>query len=183
MVVPGMTKGGQVCEKPADSISIYPTVCELLGVTPPEGQLTGASMVPLLKNPQANWKHNAVIENFPGSFSVRSEGWRYTRYAAGGEELYDHSVDHNEYTNCLHPSNNPLEKHFAIRDQLKKYLVDNDIPIGNVAPRIYSSKNVKFLEECLEKYPDADTDRDEVLSKDEWAKYKKANNIRMKKQK
>jgi len=31
--------------------------------------------------------------------AVRSECWRYIRYADGTEELYDHSKDPNEWTN------------------------------------------------------------------------------------
>jgi hypothetical protein len=30
---------------------------------------------------------------------VRSEDWRYIRYADGSEELYDHRTDPNEWTN------------------------------------------------------------------------------------
>ena len=31
--------------------------------------------------------------------AVRSAGWRYIRYADGGEELYDHAADPLEHTN------------------------------------------------------------------------------------
>jgi hypothetical protein len=38
----------------------------------------------------------------PGNHSVRSERWRYIRYADGGEELYDHRDDFHEWTNRAH---------------------------------------------------------------------------------
>jgi hypothetical protein len=31
--------------------------------------------------------------------SIRTERWRYIRYADGGEELYDHDADPYEWTN------------------------------------------------------------------------------------
>ena len=31
--------------------------------------------------------------------AIRTERWRYIRYADGGEELYDHEVDVYEWTN------------------------------------------------------------------------------------
>jgi hypothetical protein len=34
-----------------------------------------------------------------GNHSIRSAGWRYTRYVDGGEELYDHNVDTYEWHN------------------------------------------------------------------------------------
>ena len=31
--------------------------------------------------------------------AIQTERWRYIRYSDGGEELYDHSKDPNEWTN------------------------------------------------------------------------------------
>jgi hypothetical protein len=35
----------------------------------------------------------------PGNHSVRTDRWRYIRYADGTQELYDHDADPNEWTN------------------------------------------------------------------------------------
>ena len=34
-----------------------------------------------------------------GNHALRTDRWRYIRYADGSEELYDHSSDPDEYTN------------------------------------------------------------------------------------
>ena len=34
-----------------------------------------------------------------GNHAVRDERWKYIRYRGGGEELYDHRHDPNEWTN------------------------------------------------------------------------------------
>ena len=48
---------------------------------------------------------------------VRSEGWRYIRYANGDEELYDTSQDPLEYTNLAEQ-----EKYAEQKAQLAKWL-------------------------------------------------------------
>jgi arylsulfatase A-like enzyme len=89
---------GSSCHQPVSLIDMYPTIADICGITPPEG-LDGVSLVPLLKNPtQATGR--AVVTTFdPGNVSVRTDRFRYIRYADGSEELYDHKVDPHEWTN------------------------------------------------------------------------------------
>ncbi|HSG70993.1 MAG TPA: sulfatase, partial [Planctomycetaceae bacterium] len=54
IVAPGVTSPNSTCERTVDFMNIYPTLCELCGLDVPEG-VEGHSMVPLLKNPAANW--------------------------------------------------------------------------------------------------------------------------------
>ena len=56
--------------------------------------------------------------------SVRSEHWRYTRYADGGEEFYDERNDPYEWTNLVRAAKANL---LPIRD-LKKFLPKQNIP-------------------------------------------------------
>ena len=42
---------------------------------------------------------NANTRNYHDNHGVRSENWRYIRYADGSEELYDHDTDPNEWKN------------------------------------------------------------------------------------
>ncbi len=45
-------------------------------------------------------KRSPVISSYgEGNTSIRTERWRYIRYEDGSEELYDHKVDPNEWTN------------------------------------------------------------------------------------
>ncbi|HYF33799.1 MAG TPA: sulfatase/phosphatase domain-containing protein, partial [Prosthecobacter sp.] len=98
IVAPGVTKAGGNCKAPVDYLNIYPTLCELTGLAPPE-HVKGASLVPLLKDPAAAWDGVAVCTHGRGNHGVRDARWRYIRYADGSEELYDHSKDGNEWTN------------------------------------------------------------------------------------
>jgi arylsulfatase A-like enzyme len=52
-----------------------------------------------LGNPAASWSQPAVTTYERGNHAVRTEGWRYIRYADGGEELYDEAKDPYEWTN------------------------------------------------------------------------------------
>ena len=36
-----------------------------------------------------------------GNTAIRTKNWRYIRYAKGGEELYDHRSDPNEWNNLI----------------------------------------------------------------------------------
>jgi arylsulfatase A-like enzyme len=97
-VVPGITKAESVCARTVDFMSIYPTVCDLCGVSIPK-HVEGKSIRPLLENPKAEWKTPALTTHGYQNHAVRSEGWRYIRYADGGEELYDETRDPYEWRN------------------------------------------------------------------------------------
>lgn len=88
----------QRCSMPVELLSIYPTLVELCGLPMPAG-LEGVSLRPLLEDPAAIWDHPAITTYFPGNHAVRSEHFRYIRYADGSEELYDHRQDPREWKN------------------------------------------------------------------------------------
>lgn len=96
-VVPGLTKADVRCDRTVDFMSIYPTLTDLCGIPTPD-HVQGRSLRPLLADPQAAWQP-AVTTFRQNNHSVRSEDWRYTRYADGGEELYDETKDPYEWTN------------------------------------------------------------------------------------
>ncbi|MES2595002.1 MAG: sulfatase [Verrucomicrobiota bacterium] len=98
ITAPGITKPGTTCTAPVDYTHVYPTLCELTGLSLPE-HVKGPSLVPLLKDPKAAWDHVAVCSHGKGNHSARDSQWRYIRYADGSEELYDHSKDPYEWTN------------------------------------------------------------------------------------
>jgi arylsulfatase A-like enzyme len=89
---------GSRCDQAVGLIDLYPTLTELCGITP-TGGLHGHSLVPLLRNPQRATDRAVVTLFDPGNASVRTERWRYVRYADGNEELYDHRKDPNEWDN------------------------------------------------------------------------------------
>lgn len=101
--VPGAKSAGKRCHRTVELIDIYPSLAELTGLTPP-GNIQGYSLLPLLQNPEAEWKHPAFTQvqrgNTPGH-SVRTEEWRYTEWGFGklGEELYNEEADPQELQN------------------------------------------------------------------------------------
>jgi arylsulfatase A-like enzyme len=97
-VVPGETPSGGRCQRTVDFMSIYPTICDLAGIDTPK-HVEGTSIRSLLKNPSAEWTTPALTTHGYRNHAVRSEGYRFIRYADGGEELYDESRDPYEWQN------------------------------------------------------------------------------------
>ena len=97
-VAPGVTKPGTRCHRPVSLLDLYPTLNELCGL-PPRSGLEGRSLMPLLRDPSLEWDAPVLTTYFRDNHSLRNERWRYTRYADGGEELYDHRADPMEWTN------------------------------------------------------------------------------------
>jgi len=98
VVAPGVTAAGTTCDRPVNLLDVYPTLVELCGLDDRE-ELEGHSLVPLLRVPKANWGHASVTTYRQGNHAVRTERWRYIRYATGDEELYDHACDPREWDN------------------------------------------------------------------------------------
>jgi len=94
---PGVSRGGR-CTRPVELLDIYPTLLELCGIASRD-DLEGISLGPLLRNASAARERPAVTSHNPGNHSVRSERWRYIRYADASEELYDHDSDPHEWSN------------------------------------------------------------------------------------
>ncbi len=89
---------GSTCTQPVELLDLYPTLVALCGL-PVRNGLDGHSLVPQLAEPSAPRPWPAITTHNRGNHTVRSQRWRYIRYADGTEELYDHRVDPNEWTN------------------------------------------------------------------------------------
>lgn len=94
---PGVAKTAR-CTRPAELLDIYPSLIELCGLPPRDG-LEGHSLLPQLRDANAPRPWPAITTHNLGNHGVRSEKWRYIRYADGSEELYDLQKDPNEWTN------------------------------------------------------------------------------------
>jgi arylsulfatase A-like enzyme len=112
----------QRCNKPVSLLDLYPTLVEMCGL-PPVKTLEGASLLPLLKNPSAAWDHVALTTMDYKSHTVRTERWRYIRYADGAEELYDHASDPQEWKNLAGDA-----KHEAVKADLLRHLPTHNAP-------------------------------------------------------
>jgi arylsulfatase A-like enzyme len=120
--VPGMTKPNSVSPRTVDFMSIYPTLCELCGLDVPS-HVEGVSIKPLLADPQAAWDRPALTTHGYQNHAVRSEKWRYIRYADGGEELYDELQDPQEWTNLARKP-----EYAATKSELAHWLPTKNVP-------------------------------------------------------
>ena len=116
VVAPGTTSPGGRCPATVNLLDIYPTLIDMCGLEPKK-ELEGNSLLPLLKNPQAKWDRPTLTTHERNNHSVRSDRWRYIRYADGSEELYDHSVDELEWTNLATDPQYDL-----VKKELQKWL-------------------------------------------------------------
>ncbi|MCS6850699.1 MAG: sulfatase [Gemmataceae bacterium] len=94
---PGVRPGGR-SSRPVELLDVYPTLVELCGLAPRD-DLEGHSLGPLLRDAAAARPWPAITSHNQGNHAVRSEQWRYIRYADGSEELYDLRHDPREWTN------------------------------------------------------------------------------------
>jgi arylsulfatase A-like enzyme len=85
------------------NIDYAPTFAEVSGAGRPT--VDGRSLVPLLRSPDAPWRHDFLIEHMRGTndvptyCGVRNERYVYVRYSTGEQELYDLRRDPYELTN------------------------------------------------------------------------------------
>jgi hypothetical protein len=63
------------------------------------------------------------IISLPGGRDLGQRHWRYIRYADGSEELYDHRVDPNEWTNLAGDS-----RYASMKRQLRTHLPAVNVP-------------------------------------------------------
>jgi arylsulfatase A-like enzyme len=126
--------GGKKNSSPTEFVDIFPTLCELTGVSIPSDR-AGTSLVPLINDPTAKVKDYAVSQykkaGYEG-YTIRTERYRYTEwidleYREGTKpydanivydrELYDYKNDPLETVSLI---NNPNYQN--VLDSLKSFL-------------------------------------------------------------
>lgn len=118
---PGVAKGAK-CHRPAELLDIFPTLLDICGL-PARTDLEGHSLTAQLKNAEAPREWPAITTHNQGNHTIRTEKWRYIRYADGSEELYDEEADHNEWTNLAGDA-----KYATVKADLAKWLPKKDVP-------------------------------------------------------
>jgi arylsulfatase A-like enzyme len=127
---PGIT-AGQRCTQPAELLDIYPTLVELAGL-PARTDLEGLSLMPQLRDAATRRERPAITSHNQGNHGVRSERWRYIRYADGSEELYDMQADPQEWHNLA-----GKPEHAAVIAEHRRWLPAIDRPPApNSASRV-----------------------------------------------
>jgi len=97
VIAPGVQPGSR-CTRPVNLIDIYPTLIDLCGLTT-RSEIEGTSFKPLLDDPTTPWNRPSLTTFGRNNHALRTERYRYIRYADGSEELYDHDVDPMEWKN------------------------------------------------------------------------------------
>ena len=98
MRVPGRARGAIRCERTVSLQDIYPTLVDLCGLPNRDG-LDGQSLRPLLTDPEHAWDRPVLMTYGFQNHALQTERWRYIQYHDGGQELYDHRADPNEWAN------------------------------------------------------------------------------------
>lgn len=125
IAAPAVTQAGSRTQRSVGLIDLFPTLNELCQL-PKVDSLEGQSLVPLLKNPSIQWDRPALTTHGQGNHALRTERWRYIRYADGGEELYDHQNDPDEWHNLAR-----LADYATVKDELNVWLPKQDAqPLG-----------------------------------------------------
>lgn len=136
---PGVAMAAK-CKQPVELLDIYPTLVDLCGL-PPKTGLEGHSLTTQLKNPEAKRAWPAITTHNPGNHAVRTERWRYIRYANGEEELYDMQADPKEWNNL---ASDPNSKE-VIRELTGWLPTINAPPVPGSADRILVQQNGVWL--------------------------------------
>ncbi len=138
----GVKAKGQHSNALTEFVDIYPTLCEMANF-PVSDHLQGTSLVPLLSDPDQEWKTAAYSQFLLGRFgrtttvegeqmgyAIRTDRYRYVEWyrwikeekRAGSllvNELFDHQIDPQENINiAADPEHKDLVK--ALSQQLKK---------------------------------------------------------------
>ena len=188
---PGVAKKGADVEHPTSLVDLYPTLIELCGLSGDTRRneqgavIDGNSLVPLIINPVIDdwggpegaltaihkWKDmDPMMQNY----SLRTKDWRYIRYYTGDEELYDHRSDLLEWDNL---ASNPeyTARLASFRKQLDQRIT---IRASTSASPVATSKEAssndgeKWKSIYFKKYPEADINKDGMLTWPEFKQHK-----------
>ncbi len=105
---PGVKKLGSKCDTPVSSVDFYPTLLELAGIKPPEGQmLDGVSLFPLLHGASTLdrkrlfWHFPCYVGRATPSSAIREGDFKLIEFfeEGGRVELFNLKIDSNEEKN------------------------------------------------------------------------------------
>ena len=110
IIAPGVTKPGSTSNTPVSMMDIFPTLVDLIGEKIP-AYCDGESLVAMLKGQKND--HKPVLSSYElkeeggansgDGHAIRTNRYRYIYYPfINFEELYDHDLDKNEWTNIAY---------------------------------------------------------------------------------
>ena len=127
---PGIARNAR-CPRPVELLDIFPTLVELCGLAARD-DLEGHSLVPQLRDASAQRPWPAITSHNQGNHAVRTERWRYIRYADSSEELYDLQNDPHEW---LNQASDPMHRNIIAEHRRWLPSID-ELPASGSAHRI-----------------------------------------------
>jgi iduronate 2-sulfatase len=106
---PGIPSPGKGTETIVESVDIFPTLCDLAGLTIPE-EVDGQSLSPLLEDP--SMRDDVAVSYWRSAKTIRTGQHRLILHKDGYAELYDHTSPEKETVN-LSDKNPDLVKTLA----------------------------------------------------------------------
>lgn len=132
---PGISTGAK-SNRTVELLDLYPTLCELTELETPSN-LEGLSLMPQLRKANAPRTRPAITTHNHDNHGIRTEKYRYIRYADESEELYDMVNDPNEFTNLSGDG-----KYATVKRALKRNIPTvNAKPVKGSANRILTYRN------------------------------------------
>lgn len=107
---------GRTYAEPVSLINVYKTIADYTNVSTPD-YVDGESLKPIVKDQSVVLDAPTIIAWGRGNYSVRTKSFRYIRYFDGGEELYNHDDDPNEWKNLASDT-----KFTVLKNELKALL-------------------------------------------------------------
>ena len=192
---PGVAQKGADVALPTSLVDLYPTLielCDLSGDTRRNEQgaeIDGTSLVPLMidstlqdwDGPEGaltaihKWKDmDPMMQNY----SLKTKDWRYIRYYTGDEELYDHRSDLLEWDNL---ASNPeyASRLASFRKQLDQRITNRTSTSASplaTSKAASSDDSEKWKSIYFKKYPEADINKDGMLTWPEFKQHKSSKN-------
>ncbi len=123
--LPTGSPAGRQVKSLTSLIDLYPTLLHLCGL-PPQPNLDGSDLTPLLSNPDTLTDRSVITTYDFGDFSLRKGPWHYIRYIDGSEELYHLDTDPEEWTNLAH-----RPAHQSIMANLRQGLPKEQTPLAS----------------------------------------------------
>lgn len=97
IIAPEVTQPGEATDEIVESIDLFPTFCDLVGLKKPNF-LDGSSLVPQLRNPSEKSRGRAISYD-EKAMTIRTESHRLIKHKDGFLELYDHRTPAGETAN------------------------------------------------------------------------------------
>ncbi|RMF36886.1 MAG: iduronate-2-sulfatase [Planctomycetota bacterium] len=138
VVAPGVTSAGSTTDQLAESVDVYPTLCELAGLPQPQvpQPLDGVSMVPVLKDPSVRVRDHAY-HAYPKrkmGRAIRTEQFRLVEWKPLGNPQATAEYELYDYWNDPHETRNWAEERPDIVDRLAAILQQYPPPVPRAAP-------------------------------------------------